>query len=352
MNRTASSSVLPPTDPTQIFELFRGNYGTELLVAAVAHFNIFDRLERASMNEVELKQILGLQRRPSVVLFTALKAMGLLNVNKFGELELTDLARNHLLSSGDFFMGDYLGLASTSDGVIGMVELLRSNRPLGTNDESGVAFIYREGERSAMESEALARHFTLSLSGRAKNVAPHLANALSMDGVNTMLDIGGGTGLYSYELLKANPNLRAVIVELPEVARIAREFAEENELIDRVQIIESDMFFLEDIPDAEVVLFSNILHDWDEPECHELITRYATKIPSGGRMLIHDVFLNDEMNGPLPVSLYSAALFSVTQGRAYSSAEYRSMLSDAGLVANAPVVDTLVHCGVLTGVKV
>ena len=111
MNRTASSSVLPPTDPTQIFELFRGNYGTELLVAAVAHFNIFDRLERASMNEVELKQILGLQRRPSVVLFTALKAMGLLNVNKFGELELTDLARNHLLSSGDFFMGDYLGLA-------------------------------------------------------------------------------------------------------------------------------------------------------------------------------------------------------------------------------------------------
>ena len=69
-------------------------------------------------------------------------------------------------------------------------------------------------------------------------------------------------------------------------------------------------------------------------------------------MLIHDVFLNDEMNGPLPVSLYSAALFSVTQGRAYSSAEYRSMLSDAGLVANAPVVDTLVHCGVLTGVKV
>ena len=58
------------------------------------------------------------------------------------------------------------------------------------------------------------------------------------------------------------------------------------------------------------------------------------------------------MNGPLPVSLYSAALYSVTEGRAYSSAEYRSMLCDAGLVSNGPVVGTLVHCGILTGVKV
>jgi hypothetical protein len=61
VNRTASSSILPPTDPTPIFELFRGNYGTELLVAAVAHFNIFDRLERDSMNEAELRKTLGLQ---------------------------------------------------------------------------------------------------------------------------------------------------------------------------------------------------------------------------------------------------------------------------------------------------
>ena len=46
-------------------------------------------------------------------------------------------------------------------------------------------------------SEALARHLTLSLSGRAKNVAPHLAKAVLMEGVTTLLDVGGGTGLYS-----------------------------------------------------------------------------------------------------------------------------------------------------------
>ncbi len=232
-----------------------------------------------------------------------------------------------------------------------MVKLLRSNRPLGSDNDDGVAFIYREGKRSAMESEELARHFTLSLCGRAKNVAPYLAKVVPMGGVTTLLDVGGGTGLYSYSLLQANPTLRAVIVELPEVVRIAEDFAREKGMLDRVEIIEGDMFRIDDLPTAQMVLFSNILHDWDEPECRELTARYAAKLPSGGRMLIHDVFLNDTMDGPLPIALYSAALFSVTEGRAYSGAEYRAMLSAAGLIADGPMMGTLVHCAVLTGTK-
>jgi len=121
--------------------------------------------------------------------------------------------------------------------------------------------------------------------------------------------------------------------------------------LDRVEIVEGDMFRVEDLPDAEVVLLSNVLHDWGETECRELIVRYATKLPAGGGILIHDVFLDDAMDGPLPIALYSAALFSVTTGRVYSAAEYRAILRDAGLVADEPVVNTLVHCGVPTGVK-
>jgi hypothetical protein len=65
-------------------------------------------------------------------------------------------------------------------------------------------------------------------------------------------------------------------------------------------------------------------------------------------LLIHDVFLNDELDGPLPVALYSASLFSLTEGRAYSVAEYRGWLEEAGLVPGT-VKPTLVHCGLLEG---
>ena len=41
MSTPLSALVCPQTDPTPIFELFRGSYATELLTAAVAHFGVF-----------------------------------------------------------------------------------------------------------------------------------------------------------------------------------------------------------------------------------------------------------------------------------------------------------------------
>ena len=34
--------MCPKIDPAPIFELFRGNYATELLTASVVHFNLFE----------------------------------------------------------------------------------------------------------------------------------------------------------------------------------------------------------------------------------------------------------------------------------------------------------------------
>src|SRR5205807_7549491 len=108
--------------------------------------------------------------------------------------------------------------------------------------------------------------------------------------------------------------------------------------------------FVDPLPKgADVVLLSNILHDWDVPECRTLIARCAGALRPGGRLLIHDVFLNDALDGPLPIALYSAALFCLTEGRAYSAAEYRGWLKEAGLQAET-MTPTLVHCSVLSGV--
>jgi hypothetical protein len=66
--------------------------------------------------------------------------------------------------------------------------------------------------------------------------------------------------------------------------------------------------------------------------------------------LIHDAFLNNELDGPLPIALYSAALFSLTEGRAYSAAEYQSWIRATGLntIGNDP---TGVHCRVITAIR-
>ncbi len=342
-----SALDFPATDPTPIFEHFRGSYGAELLVAAAAHLKVFEKLSRGPMFHDDLRREIGLSLRPASVLFTALRAMGLI-VEAWGNLELSALAKDHLVAGQPFDVSDYLGLAAQSPGVLEMLERLKTNKPAGAAKE-GTAFIFREGIDSAMEQEASARRLTLSLAGRAKNVAPHLAANVPLDGIKCLLDVGGGTGIYSIALLQKNPQLTAIVLDGPEVLKVTAEMAAAYGVADRLTCMAGDMF-QDALPSCDALLLSNVLHDWDVPRCRELIRRCAAALPSGGKLLIHDVFLADTLDGPLPIALYSAALFTLTEGRAYSAAEYRAWLTESGLTS-AKVIPTLIHCGVLVGTK-
>jgi len=349
--RCLSAIARPGIDPTPIFEMFRGNYGTELLAVAVTHFNLFGRLSERALSFDDLRRALGLAERPANVLLTALQSMGLLLKDGEGRFDLSPLAREHLVPGAAFDVSDYIGLAAKSPGVQLMIERLESNRPAGFKAaEPGAAFIYKEGMDSAMEKEASARSLTLALAGRAKNVAPLLAERIPLQSERTLLDVGGGAGIYSIAFLQKNPQLQAIVLDRPEVLKVAAEFAMAYGVADRLECRAGDMFAGSFPSGIDVVLLSNVLHDWDVPEGRSLVRRCADTLPTGGRLLIHDVFLNDSLDGPPAIALYSAALFSVTEGRAYSAAEYRDWMEAAGLVT-ADVVPTLIHCGVLVGTK-
>jgi hypothetical protein len=109
--------------------------------------------------------------------------------------------------------------------------------------------------------------------------------------------------------------------------------------------------FADPVPTGcDVILLSNILHDWDVLDCKRIVSRLVPALLKGGRLLVHDAFLNDALDGPLPIALYSANLFRVTEGRCYSAAEYRSWLVEAGLNPGE-VIPTLAHCSVLPAWK-
>ncbi len=345
------SALQPPiTDPTPVFEFYRASYGSELLVAATHHYKLFERLAPGPQAFDSLRAELGLAERPAVVLLGAMRAMGLVAAAADGRLQLTAIAREHLTTSSHFDVSDYLGLAAQAPGVRQMIERLESNKPLGSRpDEEGAAFIFREGRESAMEKETLARHFTLALAGRAKNVAPLLAERLDLAEARRLVDVGGGSGIYCIACLQKNPALEAIVWDRPEVLKVAGEMAAAHGVSGRLELRPGDMF-ADEPPEADVMLLSNVLHDWDVPECRALVSRLAGVLPTGGRLVVHDVFLHDDLGGPLAVALYSAALFCFCEGRAYSAAEYRAWMQDAGLEPGA-VAPTLVHCGVLQGVK-
>lgn len=338
---------IPPTDPSFLFELYRSNYATDLLVASVVHFQLFQRIADTSLTLTDLQHALGFTERAATVLVTALRALGLLHLESTGRILLPDPVRHHLLPQHPFYIGDYFSLGADAPSVAALVERFRTGRPAAkTSHGSGSAFIYREGMDSAMEVAESARSLTLALAGRARNVAPHLASLLQFDMGETLLDVGAGSGLYSLALLQANPGLRVVALDRPEVLKVVEEFAAAGGVLDRLTLLPGDMFEVA-WPRVDAVLFSNILHDWDVPECKSLIRRCASALRPNGRVLVHDAFLDDDLGGSLAVALYSIALFTLTEGRAYSRGEVAAWLEEAGFQAGI-VEPTSVRAGLLT----
>jgi predicted O-methyltransferase YrrM len=338
----------PQTDPTPIFEVFRNGYATELLTVAVADFDLFTRLQRTPLTFEEICHQLQLAPRAAHVLLTALRSMGLVLLQQ-GRYVPSAAAAEHLVSGEYFEVGGYVGLVADAPQVRAMARCLKTNQPMKNREEdSGAAFIFREGVSSAMEQEQSARRLTLALAGRAKNVAPSLAARIDLAQTRTLLDLGGGTGIYSIACLQKYPHLKAIVFDHPQVLKVAAEMAQAYGVADRLLLHSGDMF-ADPLPKCEAILLSNVLHDWDVPECEKLVARCAQTIPQGGQVIIHDVFLNDDLGGPFALAMYSAALFTLTEGRAYSAEEYRTWLRANGLLPQ-PIQPTLVHCGLLSGI--
>jgi hypothetical protein len=68
----------------------RAKASSHLLVAAVHYFSVFEVLKEGPLTIPALQNKMGLRERPAMVLFPALLAMKLLQVNQVGQLELTE----------------------------------------------------------------------------------------------------------------------------------------------------------------------------------------------------------------------------------------------------------------------
>jgi hypothetical protein len=146
-------------------------------------------------------------------------------------------------------------------------------------------FTFRDGVESAMDDEAAARKLTLALAGRAKNVAPALARNLDLAGTKVLLDVGGGTGIYSLALLRANPPAGGRLG--PAGRAEGRPRVRRRTRVARPGRAAAGRHVRRPVPaGSDAILVSNILHDWDAPECRTLVRRLAAALPAGGRLLV------------------------------------------------------------------
>jgi predicted O-methyltransferase YrrM len=195
------------------------------------------------------------------------------------------------------------------------------------------------------------------MAARARNVAPFVAQQLELSKCEHLVDVGGGHGIYTLELLKQFPNLTATVVDREPPLKVAREYAAAANLSHRIDFVFADIHTYEVTRPVDVVLLANILHDYNALDAQSLVLHYARQLAANGRLIILDAFLESASAGAPPVSrgpravaAYSAMLFSICEGRCYRLDEYQSMLASAGLHVEPEVKPVPAHGSLLSGV--
>jgi cyclopropane fatty-acyl-phospholipid synthase-like methyltransferase len=182
----------------------------------------------------------------------------------------------------------------------------------------------REGEWmeafiSAMHQGGLAR-------------ATELVKAVGVEGVNRLLDVGGGSGVYSIAFAQAGSSLQAEVIDLPFVVKIAQRHIAEAGLAQRVTTRIADLRSDDLGENFDLILLSAICHMLSPRENRDLFVRCSRALAPEGRVVIRDFFLEPEKTTPRSAALFAVHMLVATEGGGtYTEEEFRDWLQEAGL---------------------
>ena len=176
----------------------------------------------------------------------------------------------------------------------------------------------------------VAASFGAAMRAVSSRIASRVAETLDLDGVETMLDVGGGWGQYSKAFRSVRPEITATVIDIPQVAEQAPAGVAGTEHEGRISWIGGSYLETDYGSGYDLVLLSNILHQEQAPEAAEIIRRSAAALAPGGRVVIVDFAIDDDKcRHPL------GTLFAINMrsfGDAWSEPEYRGWMEAAGLV--------------------
>ncbi|HEY8929332.1 MAG TPA: methyltransferase [Mucilaginibacter sp.] len=280
--------------PDNIMKIGTGFWASKILLTAVS-FQLFTRLaERKTMMAKDIKGILGLgctdrnvyDFLDTLTAFGFLKREGLLDTAVYSNTPDTD---TFLDKNKPSYIGGILEMANNrlygfwgSLGE-GLLTGLPQNEAKRSEDFFGV--IYQDPEK--------LKEFTSAMSGIQMGNFIVFAQQFDFANYKTLVDVGGSAGLLSLMVAQHNPHMHCITFDLPPVEPVANATIEKFGLSDRVKAVSGD-FFSMPIPNADVVVMGNILHDWDEENKIALMKKAYEALPANGAFVAIEGIIDDE----------------------------------------------------------
>ncbi|MCF8335898.1 MAG: methyltransferase domain-containing protein [Bacteroidales bacterium] len=173
--------------------------------------------------------------------------------------------------------------------------------------------------------------FIHAMHDRGKKQAPSQISGIDLENVESVLDVGGGSGIFCMEFLNRKPGLKTAVFDLPKVVPISKKIVEEEGYTDRIEHYTGD-FTVDELPKGfDLVFLSAIIHSNSYEMNEGLVKKCYNALNTGGKIVIQDWIMNDAKTEPLQGAIFSInMLVGVEGGDCYSENEVSTWMKNAG----------------------
>ena len=182
-----------------------------------------------------------------------------------------------------------------------------------------------------------------------RSLSKEIADSFDLSPFKRLLDIGGATGTYIMAFLEKNPEMTAVLFDLPHVIPMAEKRLEAKGLLKRVELVSGD-FSEDELPKGcDLALLSAIIHQNSPRENLDLYGKIHRALLPGGKLLIRDHVMDPDRTSPPQGTLFAINMLVNTKGGdTYTFDEIRNSLEKVGfgevkLVRKGERMDCLVE---------
>lgn len=274
--------------PERILQTGMAFWASKTLLSAV-ELGVFTELAHGPKSFDALSAQLRLHPRAARDFLDTLVALGFLTrrATEYANTPETDLFLDRNKPS---YVGGILEMANTRlyPFWAHLTEALRTGLPqneVKTGQAGMFETLYADHTR--------LKEFLAAMTGVSHGANMTIARVFPWNNYKSFVDIGTAQGDLAVQIALANPHLKGIGFDLPQVAPIFNEYATRLGVAGRLAFQSGD-FFKQDLPKADVVLMGHILHDWDLPTKKMLIKKAYDALPVGGALVVYEAIIDDD----------------------------------------------------------
>jgi 2-polyprenyl-3-methyl-5-hydroxy-6-metoxy-1,4-benzoquinol methylase len=288
------------------------------ILLSAFELKIFTVINTHMMTSEEVSKIINADTRATDRLMSALCGMKLLKKVK-EKYYNTDLSSKYLIEGKPDFMGN---LYHTN-------HLWNSWAHLTDSVIKGSSFT---GDQNKIEKDQWVEAFISAMHYRGVNQGKILSMMIDITNVNKILDLGGGSAAFSMELVKKNPSINAVVLDLPHVIPLTKKYVSQEGLIDKFNFIEGDYLTRDFESSYDLILLSAIVHINSFEQNKLLIKKCAESLNKNGMIIINDFIMNKDRTQPYHSAFFSLnMLVGTVSGDTYTEEEIKGWFTSAGI---------------------